>query len=303
MLKDVHSAYHGSYPVPPHMTTELHADFWIHPPFRKEGKNFKLDITFVDQYGQKRTIRNVEFKSDKTKQSPPVKLAEEAIYKLEHDIEKKVAAALKDEISRYKKYGRQSGELGSIISTYNGRQIKSIYQDSWTNSKSGERQEIVSDPENAKVSSENGDALVSLFNSLQTEEDRTLFTNSLLLRLNREKEYYCVSYLILYILLRIEQLDKALSTAAVSLQHRKGFWNKLLCKKQTERLLEKHQRYGFSDFLGLINGMLRYKHTAFTDQNLDAIEEFIANLSEHTFHISEKLNSVRSYRINLAHAR
>ena len=68
---------------------------------------------------------------------------------------------LKDEINRYKKYGRRSGELGSIYALYNGRKIKSIYQDGWTNSKSGERQEIVCDSENPQVISENGDALVN----------------------------------------------------------------------------------------------------------------------------------------------
>ena len=161
MTKDVNSQYHGSYPVPPHSTTDLHADFWINPPIRRVGKDLKLDIVFVDQYGQKRKIKNVEFLSDKRKKATPKNLQVEAIYALENDIEKKVAAVLKDEINRYKKFGRRSGELGSIYALYNGRKIKSIYQDGWTNSKSGERQEIVSDPENAHVSSENGDVLVN----------------------------------------------------------------------------------------------------------------------------------------------
>ena len=37
MTKDTCSNYHGSYPVPPNSTTDLHADFWINPPFRREG--------------------------------------------------------------------------------------------------------------------------------------------------------------------------------------------------------------------------------------------------------------------------
>lgn len=296
MLKDTHSSYYGSYPVLPNTITEASADFWVLPPFCKEGKNFKVDIVFIDQYGKKRTVKDVVFESDKRNAPVPVKLVEEEIYKLKHDIEKKVAAVLKDEINRYKKYGRRSGELGSILVTHNGKKIKKIYQDSWESSKSGERQEIVNDPENYSVGSENGDILVKLFNELQNDKDKELFINSLIFRLSRDKEYYCVSYLILYVLLRIRLLSKVLDTAKISLQTRKSFWQKLGFKKSTSPL-EQHQQYGFSDFLGLINGMLRYEHTAFTVQELDKIEEFVTNLSEHTFKISEKLNSVRSYRL------
>ena len=89
--------------------------------------------------------------------------------------------------------------MGSIYALYNGRKIKSIYQDGWTNSKSGEIQEIVSDPENAHVSSENGDTLVNYYNELNDDADKELFINSLISRINREKEYYCVSYLLLYV--------------------------------------------------------------------------------------------------------
>jgi hypothetical protein len=290
-LKDVHSVYHGSYPVPPRTTTDLHANFWIHPPFCKEGKDFKVDIVFVDQYGQKRMIKNVEFKSDKRKGPGPVKLTEEAVYQLEHEIEKKIAAVLKDEINRYKKYGRRSGELGSIYALHNSRKIKSIYQDSWTSDRSGERQEIVNDHKEAEVHSENGDALVELFNGLADQADKELFINSLISRLNRDKEYYCVSYLILYILFRIGRLNAALDAAKISLQKKRKSWGISWQKISTDRLLEEHQRYGFSDFLAIMNGMLRFEHQSFTDREMDIVEEFIAGIDEHAFQINEKINS------------
>lgn len=129
LTKNARSNYHGSYPIPPNTTTDLHADFWITPPLCKEGKDLIVDVVFVDQYGQKRTIKNTIFPSDKRKTSSPIKLQEEAIYKLEHDIEKEVAAVLKDEINRYKKYGRSSGQLGSVFAMHQGRKIISIYQD------------------------------------------------------------------------------------------------------------------------------------------------------------------------------
>ena len=298
MTKDVNSQYHGSYPVPAHSTTDLHANFWINPPIRKVGKNLKLDIVFVDQYGQKRAIKNVEFVSDKRKTSTPKSLQVEAIYNLEHDVEKKVAAVLKDEINRYKKFGRRSGELGSIYSIYNGRKIKSIYQDGWTNSKSGERQEIVSDPESAHVYSENGDTLINYYNELNNTAEKELFINCLISRINREKEYYCVSYLIFYVLFRIGRLNDALVATKIGLQKKQSLLDRLLGRKPKEELLEVHQRHGFSDALGLINGLLRYEHLSFSDNELDLIDEFISNVEEHTFRIDEKINSIRSFRLS-----
>lgn len=301
LTKDVNSQYHGSYPVPPHATTDLHADFWIHPPIRKEGRKLKLDISFIDQFGQRRKIKNVMFESDKKKRPIPKSLQAEAIYQIEHGIEKKVAAVLKDEINRYKKYGRKSGELGSTYAIHNGRKIKSIYQDGWSSSKSGERQEIVTDPENSHVYSENGDILTSCYNEIINSAEKELFINSLLSRLNREKEYYCVSYIIVYVLFRIGRLNDGLVAAKFGLQnkqHKQSFFDKILKRKLKNELLEPHQRYGFSDALGMINGLLRYEHQSFTDIELDLLEEFIFNVKEHTFCIEEKINSIRSFRLN-----
>lgn len=298
LTKDVHSVFHGSYPVPPHTTTELHADFWLQPLQCREGKDFRTDIVFVDQNGQKRTIRNVLFKSDKKKKAEPIKPREERIFELEHDVEKKIAAVLKDEISRYKKFGRQSGQLGSVYALYNGKKIKSIYQDSWTDSKSGERQEIVSDLDNAKIKSENGDALVEHFKKLRKRADKDLFVDSLLSRLGRNTEYYCVSYLILYVLFRIERLEAALAAAKISLPTRKTWWGRFLGRVPDDNRLETHQRNGFSDFLGLINGLLRYEHPFFKNAELDLIEEFITGIDEYSFRIAEKINSARAFRIN-----
>ena len=300
MTKDVNSQYHGSYPVPPQGTTDLQADFWINPPIRKVGKDLKLDIVFVDQYGQKRKIRNVGFLPDKKKKTAPENLEVEAIYALENVIEKKVAAVLKDEINRYKKIGRKSGELGSIYALNNGRKIKSIYQDSWTDSKSGERQEIVVEPENSHVSSENGDALVAFYSELKDVSQTELFINSIIYRLNREKEYYCVSYLILYVLFRIGRLKDGLSALENRLQKKQSFFDRFLNRKPKEELLELHQRYGFSDALGLINGLLRYEHPSFSDNELDLIDQFISCVEEYAFSIDEKINSIRSYRLSRA---
>lgn len=297
LIKDIHSNYHGSYAVPPNTTTDLHADFWITPPICKEGRDLTVDIVFVDQYGQKRIKNNIIIPSDKRKTTSPKKLEEEAIYKLEHDVEKRVASILKDEINRYKKYGRSSGQLGSVYASYQGRKITSIYQDGWTSSRAGERQEIVNDPENAQVLTENGDSLVNYYNDLKEGTDKELLINSLISRLNREKEYYCVSYLIIYVLFRVGHLSDGLAAASIGLTPKPTFLDIMLRRKPTEKLLETHQRYGYSDFLGMINGLLRYDHQSFSNNELDIIEEFIANTNEHTFQIGEKINSIRSFRV------
>jgi hypothetical protein len=297
LIKDLHSGYHGSYPIPPNSTTDLHADFWITPPICKDGKDLIVDIVFVDQYGQKRTIKNTIIPSDNCKTLSPIKLQEEAIYKLDHDVEKEVAAVLKDEINRYKKYGRSSGLLGSVFATHQGRKIRSIYQDGWTSSKTGERQEIVIDPENSQVQSENGDALVNYYNDLDKNENNELFINSLISRLDREKEYYCVSYLIIYILFRIGRLSDGLAAASIGLPAKPTLLDMFFRRKATEKLLERHQRHGYSDALGMINGLLRYNHQSFTNNELDIIEEFIMHTDEHAFQIGEKINSVRSFRV------
>lgn len=298
MTKDLNTQYHGSYPVPPNSTTDLHADFWINPPICKVGKNLKLDIVFVDQYGQKRKIKNVEFFSDKRKKVTPKNLQVEYIFTLENDIEKKIAAVLKDEINRYKKFGRRFGELGSIYALYHGKKIKSIYQDGWTNSKSGERQEIISDPENSHVSSENGDTLVNFYNQLNLKPEKELFINSLTSRINREKEYYCVSYLILYVLFRIGFLKEGLDAIKNYLQIKQSLFDRLMQRKPKEELLVSHQRFGFSDTMGLINGLLKYEHPSFSDKELDIIDQFVSDIDEHAFRIDEKINSIRSFRLN-----
>ncbi|MCU7795633.1 MAG: hypothetical protein KZQ75_00740 [Candidatus Thiodiazotropha sp. (ex Myrtea spinifera)] len=297
LIKDVHSDYHGSYPIPPNTTTDLQADFWIAPPIGKEGKDLTVDIIFVDQYGQKRKLKHTVIPSDKRKATDPKKLEEEAVYKLEHDVEKQVAAVLKDEINRYKKYGRSSGQLGSVYATHQGRKITSIYQDGWTSSRAGERQEIVIDPENSQVTTENGDSLVGYYNDLKEGADKELFINSLISRLDREKEYYCVSYLIIYILFRIGRLSDGLVAACIGLEVKPTLMDIILRRKPTEKLLEPHQRYGYSDTLGMINGLLRYEHQSFSNDELDNVEEFIANTDGHTFQIGEKINSIRSFRV------
>ncbi len=55
--------------------------------------------------------------------------------------------------------------------------------------------------------------------------------------------------------------------------------------------------HGFGDLLILLDGLLRLDHPSFTDEMLDQIEEFVNGLDEHTFHIEERVNAIRAWRM------
>ena len=99
-------------------------------------------------------------------------------------------------------------------------------------------------------------------------------------------------------LFRIGQLNDGLVAAKIGLQKKQTLLDRLLRRKRKEELLEVHQRHGFSDALGLINGLLRYQHPSFSDKELDLIDEFISTVEEHAFRIDEKINSTRSFRLS-----
>lgn len=52
----------GQYPILPGATTELSANFWIKPPVRERGQEFKATVVFVDQFGNERRVKNVIFR-------------------------------------------------------------------------------------------------------------------------------------------------------------------------------------------------------------------------------------------------
>jgi hypothetical protein len=55
--------------------------------------------------------------------------------------------------------------------------------------------------------------------------------------------------------------------------------------------------FGLSNVLMPLNGLLRYRHTDFTNDTLDDIERFLDGLNEHPFQIPEKLAAVRRARL------
>jgi hypothetical protein len=59
---DVETDVYGSkYIIPPGTTTEVHCDFWLVPPIKKESDTFRADVALVDQFGNDHWVKDVEF--------------------------------------------------------------------------------------------------------------------------------------------------------------------------------------------------------------------------------------------------
>lgn len=102
-------------------------------------------------------------------------------------------------------------------------------------------QEIVSDPEQAQLHSDNLDALLALHGRLATEEERERLVDALLARLDEDKGYARVAYLIVCTLWKLGFLDEALEGA--------------LYGGAGEGI-----EFGLSNALMMFNGLLRYRH-------------------------------------------
>ncbi len=271
---------YGSYELVPNITTELSIDFWIQPPIIKENKDLKLTIVLVDQFDNRHKIKNLLFESNVKKRLSAINnkipdLPKETIYKIKNDIEKEVASVLKTEAVRYKECGRKVGGLGSVrLKDSNGSGIGV----EWRKADSPINNSIEMIPQKNYIISENAQALMNLYNKLEKIEDRTIFVNSLLSRLSRDKEYASVGYLIFLVLFRIGKLEMAFDIA--------------------KEKLYKDQFYGFSDFLRILDGLLRFEHASFPVELLEKIEVFVDGLDEHLFRIPERLSAIRAFRLN-----
>jgi len=238
-----------------------------------------LDVMFgiSDEDGNEQRVRVLCRGMRKPKAGDkPVLL--EALHEIDDPTEKDVAAVLQAEVSRYEKNGRAGGGLGSVHLLYGGKAMSSFGGDSWT-PHSPANQEIAANPQDAALRSDNLDALQAIFARLTTDEERELFTNALLNRLDEVKGYARVAYLIVCMLWKMGLLEEALETAKFGLQ---------------ENDMKTH---GLSNVLMMFNGLLRYRHPDFTLPMLDTLERFLKGSDEHPFGIPAKIAAVRARRL------
>jgi len=280
--RGLHENMYGMYDIPPGETRDASFDFWIYPPVVKPDEHFTVhSISFIDQFGNRHPVKRLQFRSMAADHPPKPKEPEEFPYAIPDAVEREVVSVLKAEIGRYDICGRITGGLGSIHLVYKGRAFTGVGGDSWTPN-SPVNQLIVSDPEAAVLTSDNLDALVSFYNGLTTDEERARFKAALLDRLHPQKGYLAVSYFIAAVLMRL------------------GFLSEALNKAKRDLVAGESRVFGLSNILMLINGLLKYRPSDFTNQLLDDIERTIHGLNEHPFLIPAKLAAIRTARLTMA---
>ncbi len=277
LTRHPHENIFGSYPILPGETTEVDSDFWIIPPMRKEGEEFKTPVVLIDQYGNEHKIKNVVFTGPKPNEPKKEETPSEPIHSITDPIEKEIAAVLKAETNRYKECGRRVGGLGSIQTTIQGKSYKGIGTE-WRETDSPKNQTITEDESTIQISSDNAEALLNLYQKLKTDEEKERYFEALFKRLDKNTEYAPVGYLILFVSFSLRKLDAALDGAIKKLQG--------------------DNAYGFSDFLRLLDALLKFRHSSFTSENLDSIERCITAVEEHTFRVEERLAAIRAYRLS-----
>lgn len=269
---------YGGYPILPKRTASVLVDFFIHPPIREEGKDLAGRIILVDQYGNRHKSPKIIFLSDKkTGQKEDEQPPEEKLSTITEPLEKQLVVILKDESNRYKRCGRRAGGLGSVCTRYKNSVYSGVPADC-RSADSPKQQSIVEDPENAGIESDNLIAFASLLDKHNSEEDKQLISPLLSKRLSRESEYSDIGYFFLLLFIGLGQLKHVLGLAKENLQGDK--------------------KYGFSDLLRMLDGLLKFRHPDFSDDDLDTIELFVDGLKEHTFSISERLVAIRAYRLS-----
>ena len=264
---------YGRYSIPPVCTTEASVSFWIQPPIRKENEPLVATVRFMDQFGNSHRVRKVKFQPRPKKKEESAAPQLEIVSAISNPVEREIVAVVQAEINRYKDCGRKVGGLGSIQTTYRARSYCGVGPD-WREADSPNLQALVPDPEQAKIESDNASTLIKFYHSLNHQQQND-FLNNLVKRLSRETPYASVGYFILFVLYRIGHLKDALKTGKTNLQG--------------------DSAHGFSDFLQLLDGLLKYQYPEFSTQMLDDIEQFSKDVKEHTFRIPERLLTIRTY--------
>jgi len=144
------------------------------------------------------------------------------------------------------------------------------------------QQEVVTSPTIGAIRSENLDALLTVFQDLVTPEERETFVRALIARIHRDEEYASVGYFIILALFRLDRLGEGLSKAKADLMGDK--------------------EYGFSNLLWVVDGLLRFEHSLFSDDLLDDIERTIDGIEEHPFRIPQRIAAIRALRLSRGHS-
>jgi hypothetical protein len=271
------TAAHSGHVIPPDMSLPTSVHIMIRGvPRKKLGKQVRAIIGVTDDEGHEQKVvvdMRVLSSSPEGTEMPPL----EVVSSIYNPVEREVASVLQAELSRYDKCGRRVGGLGSIHLVINGREITGVGTDSWTPD-SPKNQSISDNPTASELRSDNLEALIAFYGRLATNDEREQFAVALLSRMDG-KAYLRITYFIVCVLWKIGRLREALGTAKAKLP-------------QGEIKV-----FGLSNALMLFNGLLRYRHSDFTNEMLDDMEKFLVGLKEHPFQIPEKIAAIRTARL------
>lgn len=240
-------------------------------------QDLAITLGLVDDEGREQRVRAV----CKGHPKPPTKATlpkKESQHDIADPVEKQVVAVLQSEASRYALNNRKSGGLGSIHIVYRGQVLHSFASDPFILN-TPINQILIMDPDATVIASDNLAALENLYLRLDSDDARRRFLDALTSRVKQDSEYAQVAYFIAAVLWRTKNLDLGLKTI--------------------DGALDENDRssYGMGNVLMLFNGFLRYRHTEFTEMELDAIERFIQPLEGGVFHIPDKIAAIRALRL------
>lgn len=270
------SAAHSRHLIPPKMSLPASASVMVRGVPRRKVKNaVHVKIAITDDEGYEQVVA-FNMRVISAPPPTPARPALEMVSSLSNPMEREVATVLQAELSRYEKCGRRVGGLGSVHLSIGGREIVGVGTESW-NPSSPKNQSISDNPDTCDLRSDNLEALLAFYERL-SPVDKNQFVSALLTRIDG-KAYLPVSYFMVLVLWRIGHLKDALERAKSNLP-------------QGEISV-----FGLSNVLMLLNGLLRYRHTDFTNEMLDEIERFLDGMNEHRFQIPEKLAAIRTARL------
>lgn len=256
-------------------TDELHASFWLVPRAAKPSRDLRATLILTDQFENRRRIK-VRFLAPRPPRPTPEREREQ-LSAISDPVEKAVASVLQAELGRYRTNGRREGGLGSTVASYNNQELTGFGGDS-RRVGSPINQAIVPDPDRGGIESDNLDALLALHEGLTTDEEHDAFRSALFSRVDRDSIYAPIGYLPMLVAFELGFLPRFFEVARANLMG--------------------DDDNGFSNCLMLLDTFLRVKHSAFTEDQLDSIENVIHGTSEHPFAIPERIAAIRAGRLH-----
>lgn len=274
-LSELDSLVRPTDRIPPGATVEVHGLFWITPPAVKPGNDFHAIVELTDQFANRHRL-TAQFRAPRPL-PPTTERKREQLSAIDDEIEKAVASVLQAELARYEANGRREGGLGSVTARYRETQLQGAGGNVGHERGTTLNHLIVSDPEEASITSDNADALEALHASLTFDGQRERFRSALAERVDKQLSYAPIAYLPLLVSLDL------------------GFAPELLEVARAKLLGDAD--YGFSNCILLLSGMLRLRHPVFPDELLDSVEEFVHDAGEYPANIPERIAAIRAMRL------